>query len=78
MSLSGGGYAGLSTYQSPNRRAVANIQRNIIKQGKRNSISRHIHAKSDKEIIASWRSDLNRILQVFNVRLITSGLLLDH
>ena len=26
------------------------------------------HAKNDKETIATWRSDLNRILHVFNVR----------
>jgi len=31
-------------------------------------ISRLAHAKSDKETIATWRSDLNRILLVFNVR----------
>jgi len=46
---------------------VGEIQRNIIKQGKRNAISRHLHAKNDKERIAGWRLDLNRILQVFNV-----------
>ena len=31
-------------------------------------VSRHFHAKNDKEKIATWKSDLNRILQVFNVR----------
>ena len=44
------------------------IQKKIVKQGKRNVVSRHIHAKNDKETIATWRSDLNRILHVFNVR----------
>ena len=44
------------------------IQRRIVKQGKRGPISRHFHAKNDKDKIAAWRSDLNRILQVFNVR----------
>ena len=29
------------------------------------------HAKNDKETIATWRSDLNRILHVFNVRPVT-------
>ena len=29
------------------------------------------HAKNDKETIATWRSDLNRILHVFNVRSVT-------
>jgi len=36
-------------------------------------ISRHLHAKNDKEKIAAWKSDLNRILQVFNVRSIISA-----
>ena len=49
-------------------RAVAEIQKKIIKEGKRNVISRHLHAKNDKDKIAAWRLDLNRILHVFNVR----------
>jgi len=40
----------------------------ILKQSKRNSISRRFYAKNDKETIATWRSDLNSILLVFNVR----------
>ena len=51
---------------------MADIQRKIRKQGKRNVISRHLLAKNDKEKIAGWRSDLNRILHVFNVRFIGS------
>jgi len=51
---------------------VAAIQRGIVKQGKRNLISRHLRAKNDKETIAAWRLDLMRILQVFNVRHIAS------
>ena len=35
-------------------------------------ISRHLLAKNDKEKIAGWRSDLNRILHVFSVRSISS------
>ena len=31
-------------------------------------VSRLFHAKSDREIIASWKAELNRILLVFNVR----------
>ena len=30
------------------------------------------HAKNDKETIATWRLDLNRILHVFNVRSVTA------
>ena len=40
----------------------------IVKQGKRNAVSRHLHARNDKDKIAGWRLDLNRILHVFNVR----------
>jgi len=42
----------------------------VIKRGRRNPISRLFHAKNDKETIAVWKSDLNRILLVFNVRLV--------
>jgi len=47
---------------------VAEIERKVIKQSKRSAISQYFHAQNDKEQIAAWRSDLNRILQVFNVR----------
>ena len=48
------------------------IQQRIVKQGERGGISRLLYARNDEEKIAAWRSDLNRILQVFNVRPITS------
>jgi len=35
-------------------------------------VSRLFHAKDDKEAIAAWRLELNRILHVFNVRSVTS------
>jgi len=37
--------------------------------------SRLFHAKNDKEVIAAWRLDLNRVLHVFNVRSAGSVLL---
>ena len=52
-------------------RTMGEIQRHIIERGKRNVISRHYHAKDDKEAIATWRLELNRILPVFNVCPIT-------
>jgi hypothetical protein len=55
---------------------VAEFQRNIIKQEKRNMISRHFHAKSDKERIAAWKLDLVGILNIFNVRSIVPAWLL--
>ena len=48
----------------------------IMKQRKRNAISRLVRAKNDKEKITGWKSDLIRILQVFNVRCIFSAWLL--
>ena len=57
-----------SAHQNPNRRAVAEIQRKITKQGKRNAVSRGFHSKNDKDEIAAWRQELNRILHIFNVR----------
>lgn len=60
-----------------NRRTVAEIQRKIVKRGKRSMIARLFHARNDKEMIAAWRLNLNRILHVFNVRsVITARLLL--
>jgi hypothetical protein len=47
-----------------------------FKQGKRNVISRHLHARDDKEKIAAWKLDLMRILDIFNVRSIASVWLL--
>ena len=37
-----------------------------MKWGKRNPISRRFHAKDDKGTIASWKLDLDEVLQVFN------------
>ena len=47
------------------------IQRHIVKRGKRNAISQRYHSKDDKEAIIVWRSDLDGILRVFNVCSIT-------
>jgi hypothetical protein len=51
---------------------LAGIQRKIIGRGKRNAASRLFHAKDDKETIATWKSDLSRILHTFNVRSVVS------
>jgi hypothetical protein len=48
---------------------VAEIQRKVIKQSGRNAVSRLLRAKNDKETIAGWKLELNRILHVFSVRL---------
>ena len=41
----------------------------MIKQSGRNAAIRFVSAKADGGTIAAWKSDLNRILHVFNVRL---------
>ena len=52
---------------SLNRRTVAEIREKITEKGRRNPLSRLVHAKNDKETIGAWRSDLNGFLHVFNV-----------
>jgi len=56
------------THCDLDHRTVAEIQGRIIEKRERGLLSRLAHARGDKEIIAAWRSDLMRILQVFNVR----------
>ena len=48
-------------------RTVARIQEKTTKKGGRNLLSRLAHAKNDKDTITTWKSDLNRILHIFNV-----------
>ena len=47
---------------------MTNIQRKLAKWGKRNAVSRRLHANSDKATMASWRLELDKSLQVFKVR----------
>jgi len=46
---------------------VAHIRSKVAERSKQNAISRAFHAKNDSQTIISWRTDLNRILLVFNV-----------
>lgn len=48
-------------------RTVAEIQKEVIKKIRRGTAPRLFHAKNDKEMIAGWKSDLNRTLHIFNV-----------
>jgi hypothetical protein len=60
--------SGSFTYHhAPDCRTVAEIQNKVIKQSGRNAVSRLLHASNDKEMIAAWKSELNRILVIFNV-----------
>ena len=47
---------------------MAQIQRSAIEPDKRNFISRIFNAKKDKDTVAAWRSELDRIVHVFEVR----------
>ena len=49
-------------------RAATDIQKNAIKKSGRRHISRLFYTKDDKDKIAAWKVELDRILQVFNVR----------
>ena len=47
---------------------MVEIQRHIVRRGKRGVFSRPFHAKDDSKTIAAWRSDLDRIRRVVEVR----------
>ena len=47
---------------------MAEIQGKIIEKGGRSLLARLVYAKNDMDAMATWRSDLNRVLHVFNVR----------
>ena len=55
-------------YKSLNRSIVVAIQRHIVKRSKRNAISRRFQGKDDDEAINTWKSDLEKIRHIFNVR----------
>ena len=70
MSYTGGGGldTSLTTPSRSRRRTLAGIQSKVTDRSNQNAISRAFHAKSDSQMIASWKMDLNRILLIFNVR----------
>ncbi|KAF9641987.1 hypothetical protein BDM02DRAFT_3273625 [Thelephora ganbajun] len=52
---------------------VAEIRRKVIEQRRRNAVPPLLPAKNNKEVIAAWKSDLNKILHVFNTELAVSA-----
>ena len=48
---------------------MAQIQKSAVEPDNRNLLSRIFNTKSDKDRVAAWRSDLDRILHIFEVRL---------
>ena len=53
---------------------MAQIQRSAVEPKKRNPISRIFYGKKDEATIAAWRSDLDRILHIFEVRSVVDSL----
>ena len=47
---------------------MAQIQRSAVEPDKRSFLSHIFNVKSDKDRVAAWRSDLDRILHIFEVR----------
>ena len=68
MSPTGDKRCARSAYRALNCRTVKEIEEQVVEKGKRNRAYRLFHARNDKETITSWKSDLVRILGVFNVR----------
>ena len=61
-----------SAYHGLDRRTVEEIQGRVSKRNERVGISRIVHSKNDKDVIAGLKLDLARILHVFNVRSVRS------
>ena len=55
-------------------RTVADVRRKLAKVGKQIQTARFSDSRADntREMFAVWRADLNRVLCVFNVRLVVS------
>ena len=49
-----------------NRRTIAEIQKHIVKRGKRNAFFRPFYADNEEKI-ATWKADLDKIRHVFEV-----------
>ena len=56
-----------SAYYDLDRRTVAEIQGDVLKRSGRGRASRFFRSRDDKDVIAAWKSDLNRLLCIFNV-----------
>ena len=66
------GWGAIHLPMTIDHRSVVEMQRNVNKQVKRNSVARFFLAKGDKDKIVAWNRDLVRVLHVFNVRSIGS------
>ena len=62
-------------YNAFDCRTVAQIQRSAVEPDRRNFFSRILNQNKDKDAIAAWRSELDRIVHVFEVRSTVQSLL---
>ena len=46
---------------------MSEIRSHIVKRGKRNVLSRSLHAKDNEKDIAAWKVDLGRIRRALDV-----------
>ena len=53
---------------------MADVQGKVIEKNERGVLSRTFYAKTDKDAIAAWKQEFNKILQIFNVRSVCSKL----
>ena len=56
------------TYVDPNCKIMKAIWKKVVRMGEQNLVYRLSQAKDDKEAIAGWKRDLDKILQIFDVR----------
>jgi len=54
-------------HPSNDHSTLAEIQRKVVKRGKRSTISQLLHVRRDKEMTTAWKLDLNKFLHFFNV-----------
>ena len=47
---------------------MAAVQERMIEKEERNVLSRAFWAKTDKDTIATWKEEFNKILRIFDVR----------
>ena len=73
MSRTSDSFSGRFIHQGHNCSSTVEIQRYIIKKGKRSVFSRPFHTKDDGEAIAAWKLNLDRIRRVVEVRSLASA-----
>ena len=52
---------------------MADIQKRVDEKNSRGTFSRIFHTQNDKNTIAAWKEDLDRLLHIFNVRSVSSA-----